>query len=257
MTVAWVRVDDGFTHHPKIVKLSRAERWTWLEVLCYAARFRTGGVVPVVVGEVVRGASPAFLERCHELRLLDLKENGSGDYVVHDWDDYNGRDPKVMQTERQRKRRDTAVTNAVTPPVQERDKRRDETVTRAQARARVPQPQPLRPTETPTGVSAELAIPTNTRTVIATVVDVFAAKGVPLSERHRGMLAKQAKDLLTSGFDEQLVALAAVTAERRGEPQNMHFIANDLAMTRAGERMTRREYEKALEDEMEVGLGAA
>lgn len=91
--------------------------------------------------------------------------------------------------------------------------------------------------------------------VIGAVVDLLGAHDIPISERHRGMLGKQAKDLLASGFDVDAVVLACVTALRRGEPQNAHFIAADLVTAKAGQRMTRREYERALEDAMEVGVG--
>ena len=145
--MAWLRIDDGFAQHPKIVKLARVDRWTWLEVLCYCARYKTRGIVPAAVGEVVRGASPAYLNRCFELHLLD--RNGD-DYIVHDWDDYNGRDPKILQTERQRKHRDTGVTDGVTIAVQERD----ENVTHVRARGRVPVPNP---TEVANATSGERA----------------------------------------------------------------------------------------------------
>lgn len=91
------------------------------------------------------------------------------------------------------------------------------------------------------------------RDVVAAVVDTFQAKGVPIASRHKGMIARQAKELLSDGFEFETVTVAAVIALRRAEPQNLHFIAADLVMARAGEKMTRREYERALQDEMEIG----
>lgn len=88
--MAWLKIDDGFTQHPKIVALTRGDRWTWLEVLTYCARYRTGGHVPSAIAEVVRGATPAFLERCFELRLLDPSATGDDGYEVHDWVIHNG-----------------------------------------------------------------------------------------------------------------------------------------------------------------------
>lgn len=88
--------------------------------------------------------------------------------------------------------------------------------------------------------------------VVATVCDTFAAKGIPLPSRHKGIIARQAKELLGDGFDYETVVIASVIALRRAQPQNLHFVAADLVMARAGERMTRREYEKALQDEMEL-----
>lgn len=90
------------------------------------------------------------------------------------------------------------------------------------------------------------------QTVVGDVVDVCAEFDVPLSTRHRGMLGKQAEDLLKSGFDYEVVVLACVMAVRRAEPQNAHFIASDLVLTRAGQRITRKDYERALRDEQEI-----
>jgi len=239
--MAWLRLDDGFSQHPKIVRLSRADRWTWLEVLCYCARFKTHGAVPEGVGDVVKGASSAFLERCRSAGLLDGE-------IVHDWNDYNGRDPKIVQNERQRKRRDIAVTDDVTTPLQERD----ENVTRAQARGRVPVPNPITATA-PNGSVAAASRDQHAGDVLAAVSEAFTAKGIPISTRHRGILGKQARELIDSGFEFDAVVLACVTALRRGEPQNVHFIAGDLVTAKAGQRLTRREYERALQDEMELG----
>ena len=88
--------------------------------------------------------------------------------------------------------------------------------------------------------------------VIGTVCDTFAAEGIPILPRHKGIIGKQAKECLEAGFEFETVVIAAATALRRGQPQNLHFIANDLVMARAGKRMTRGEYERALQDEMEL-----
>jgi hypothetical protein len=97
--------------------------------------------------------------------------------------------------------------------------------------------------------------PANAHDVMATVIDTFQAKGIPLPRRFKGMIAKNAKELLEDGFDFETVAIAAVIACKRGQPYALPYIAGDIVMARSGERMTRREYEKALEDEMEVGRG--
>ena len=95
--------------------------------------------------------------------------------------------------------------------------------------------------------------PANAGDVLAVVVEKFREVGVPLASRHKGIIGKQTKELLSDGFDAETLVLACVTALRRGEPQNLHFIANDLVMARAGKRLTRLQYEKALQDEMEIG----
>lgn len=100
----------------------------------------------------------------------------------------------------------------------------------------------------------ELELPSKSAAdVIAAMMDLFAEKRIPVSSRARGMVGRQAKELLSDGFDYETLVVAAVTAVRRGEPHRMHWIASDLVMARAGEKMDRRAYERALQDEMEIG----
>lgn len=99
---------------------------------------------------------------------------------------------------------------------------------------------------------AAMQYPRDAQGVVGTVVDTFTAKGIPIPSRHKGMIARQSKELLDDGFEYETVVVAAVVSLKRGQPQNLHFIASDLVLARAGERMTRREYEKALQDEMEL-----
>lgn len=87
--MSWLRLDDGFAQHPKIVALTPRDRWTWLELLCYCARYRTDGRVPAGIADVVRGATTGFLQRCGQLRLLDADPASEGGFLVHDWLDYN------------------------------------------------------------------------------------------------------------------------------------------------------------------------
>lgn len=43
----YVRVDDHFPEHPKVLPLPDAARWLYVDALCYAHRNRTDGHVPV------------------------------------------------------------------------------------------------------------------------------------------------------------------------------------------------------------------
>jgi len=92
----------------------------------------------------------------------------------------------------------------------------------------------------------------NAGDVVAAITVIFAEQGIPLAGRFRGMMGRHAKDLLESGFDYSTVVVAGVMACKRGVPQHMTFIAQDLVMARAGAKMSRREYERAIEDELEI-----
>lgn len=92
--MSWLRIDDGFTEHHKIVALKRGDRWTWVELLTYCARQNDGGRVPNGISDVLRWITPTFLARCLQLGLLEVDDGG---YRVHDWDDYNT--PRITTTE--------------------------------------------------------------------------------------------------------------------------------------------------------------
>jgi hypothetical protein len=91
--VSWLKLDDGFADHPKLVQMSPADRWAWLEVLLYCSRHRTDGVVNLAVLERY-GFDDAGVTWLFELGLLDEPSNAEGGrtstMVVHDWAAYNG-----------------------------------------------------------------------------------------------------------------------------------------------------------------------
>lgn len=142
--MAWLRIDDGFPEHRKIIALKRTERWTWMELMCYCARQNDMGHVPEGVGDIVRGATPAFIRKCVEIELLDRDEDG---LRVHDWHDYNPKDPTgpTRQMRYRNKKRNDEVTDNVTDSVTVA------AVTDVTPRARaLPSPTPLRTTNQPT-----------------------------------------------------------------------------------------------------------
>lgn len=113
------------------------------------------------------------------------------------------------------------------------------------------------PSEREKSVAPALAVATppelaDAGDVVAAVVDALAEHDIPVQARHRGMLGRQAADMLRSGFEPELAVLACVTALRRGEPHHAHWIAADLAAARAGQRMTRSEYDRSLQDAVEL-----
>lgn len=86
--MSWLRVDDGFAEHPKVIALGGpAARWAWLEILAYCARRQTGGVIPPEIHDILRRATPELLAKAEQVGLIDVTEDGR---VVHDWPIYNG-----------------------------------------------------------------------------------------------------------------------------------------------------------------------
>ena len=141
--MAWLRIDDGFPEHRKVLALKRSQRWTWMELLAYSARQNNGGFVPKSISDVLRHVTPTFLKNAENAGLLDPVENG---YKVHDWDVYNPKDPTnaVRQQRYRNARRNGEVTENVT----------DENVTNVTPRARASRPVPIttKPSHPPTSV---------------------------------------------------------------------------------------------------------
>jgi hypothetical protein len=94
--------------------------------------------------------------------------------------------------------------------------------------------------------------PRDSAGVVAIVCDNFTAKMLPIPRAHIAILGKHAKALLEDGFEWETVVVAAAIALRRGQPQFLQYIASDVVMAKAGERMSRRQYEQMLQDEMEL-----
>jgi hypothetical protein len=109
--MSWLRIDDGFTEHYKLVGLKRSERWTWLEVLTFCARSGNGSI-PRGISDVLKHVTTPFLRRCVDLGLIDETPSGM---EVHDWELYNPKDP--LKAGRQARWRDRkASTPPSTPP---------------------------------------------------------------------------------------------------------------------------------------------
>lgn len=111
--MAWLRIDDGFIAHPKIVALTDSELRVWLRLLSYCAR-ASDPTVDKATRREVPGLSRKRCARFATLALLD--EMHAGTYLVHDWLVYQPRD--ATNSDRQaRWRAKNGSTNPVTPPV--------------------------------------------------------------------------------------------------------------------------------------------
>lgn len=107
--------------------------------------------------------------------------------------------------------------------------------------------------QTPAQRLAANAYPRNAGGVLGMVVDTFALKGIPVDSRARGIIGKQAKQLLIDGYDFEVTCIGAIHSYKRSRPDLMTSITRDLVLTRAGEHMSAKEWARALEDEKELG----
>lgn len=114
----WVRLDDGFDDHPKILDLSDQAYRLHVGALCFCARTLTDGFVS-------EGALRRLVNGGHVAELVDagLWEIGDGGWWIHDFLDYNQSADQVLEErekarERQRRARENrrSRTDETSPP---------------------------------------------------------------------------------------------------------------------------------------------
>lgn len=189
--MSWLRIDDSFDTHPKILGLKTdVRRWTWLRVLIYTCRHESPAV-PDGIRDVIPKATLAFLRDCSELGLL---EGAPGGYVVHDWLIYNGesiekrvdyylsRNPDASANDVQKAvggkreivlevvrtwRLTSSLSGSVEPanPVPDPVPRNQQSGSQSGSRARAPQPQELQKQNPPTPKEARPAARENGHTL--------------------------------------------------------------------------------------------
>jgi hypothetical protein len=127
----WAKFDDKTPRHPKLLLLPRIDRWTWFEIICYCAEYRTQGAIPKTIAQAVPHAKQGFLQLATDVGLF---ESEGGSLSVHDFDKYNLKD--LTATERKRRERARARDNG---PVSDEDDiafaREEDTNPRANPRA--------------------------------------------------------------------------------------------------------------------------
>ena len=101
--MTWIRVDDDFADHPKVMALE-GERLRglglWHVAASYCARYLTDGYVPAA--HLKANAPASLIDRMVKVGLFD---KSGGGYILHDWLDYNPPKGKVLaEREAARKR---------------------------------------------------------------------------------------------------------------------------------------------------------
>jgi hypothetical protein len=96
--MSWLRIDDRFTEHPKVLLLSDAALAFWVKVSCWLQRNpKFGGFIPAaLLPEITRKPPDEAIEL--SLQLVNARAGGlydvglwipcEGGFRVHDWDDY-------------------------------------------------------------------------------------------------------------------------------------------------------------------------
>jgi hypothetical protein len=104
--MTWIRVDDHFADHPKVMALGRdrlSGLGLWHVAASYSARYLTDGYVPA---SFVKAQAPQrLIARMVEVRLFKV---AGENYLLHDWLEYNPSREKVMGERQAAKDRMTA-----------------------------------------------------------------------------------------------------------------------------------------------------
>jgi hypothetical protein len=120
--MGWLKIDDGFRDHPKIIQLSDAAFRLHVCAMSWCAEGCTNGVVKGVVMKDLRRLVRRRVKLetlVDELVSFGLLERVGDDYVIHDFLDYNPSREQVLarragNRNRQQSFRQRASRNAVT-----------------------------------------------------------------------------------------------------------------------------------------------
>jgi len=150
--MSWVRLDDNFADHPKVMGLSDSAFRLYIESLCYANRYLTDGIISVNAFRKISGSDDDAIQLIHnKLWCFHAEQN---EYEILSYTEYQPTKNKVSEKRDQARERVR----------QFREKKRVSTTFQQQdgnANEIHPQPNPTQPnptTSTTTESSDELSI---------------------------------------------------------------------------------------------------
>lgn len=94
----WLKLDDGFWCHPKVVALSDAAVGVLVKAMCYSAQQLTDGVLTGPVAVMLSSRTPSALD---ELVSAGLLERNGESYAIHDYLEYNPSAKEVRKSRAQ------------------------------------------------------------------------------------------------------------------------------------------------------------
>lgn len=85
--MTWVKLDDGFAEHPKLIAAGGDAGWLHICAMCWSARNLTDGFLPAgIIGRLSDRRKPEALART--LVKVGLWEPADGGWMIHDWGDF-------------------------------------------------------------------------------------------------------------------------------------------------------------------------
>lgn len=83
--MSWVKIDDNFSEHPKVIKLSDSSFRLHIRVMCYCSKFLTDGIIEDSTVDGMRGK----VRDVRELVGAGLWDVVQGGWQIHDYLEYN------------------------------------------------------------------------------------------------------------------------------------------------------------------------
>jgi len=83
--------------------------------------------------------------------------------------------------------------------------------------------------------------------LFAAIMDELAATGTTLTRRSISRSVKDGKTALADGLDPETVLTGCLLALRRGQPHLTEALINDVSLAKSGARLSRSEYETAIQ----------
>lgn len=239
--MSWLKLDDGFADHPKLVRLGPpAHRWAFLELMLYCAKHRTDGYFPT---ELV---TKKMLARYVEVGLVD--DEGEGHYRIHDWPQFNPTKDPTGATRQQRWRnakRNGDSNGESNAPVTENV---TDEVTSSRARDPVPslsseEANASSRTTPGTELATVTALPAaaNAQTLVGYFVEQSCELGgsIPPS-RVKGQVAREIKGLVDDGCtDKQIRAGLDLLLEKRLHPSTLASLVHEASLPKRGAKRGR------------------
>jgi hypothetical protein len=111
--MTWVKLDDGFPDHPKVLKVGGAAAWLYVSGLCYCGRFLTDGFIPsTALPKLTDAKAPQLLAA--KLVEAGMWETAVDGWSVHDYGKYQRTKERVTAQREAASRRQSRKRHGVT-----------------------------------------------------------------------------------------------------------------------------------------------
>ncbi|TMQ62541.1 MAG: hypothetical protein E6K78_11485 [Candidatus Eisenbacteria bacterium] len=86
--MTWIKLDDAFDQHPKLLEVGPVAAWVFVRSLCYSGRNLTDGLITRAVARELAGSSRQGQRVVSALVAARLWEITTGGYAIHDFLEY-------------------------------------------------------------------------------------------------------------------------------------------------------------------------